>query len=1005
MNFDTYTKLKWQEYADFAKTIAEILRAAIEAHPDCERMHLQQIQHRAKDPDSLKKKLETQSLLDTTTLETEIKDLAGARLIFYTNSDVNRFLSSGIVGENFEIDWDRTKIHYPSPDEKEPGNLFISNNYVLKLKQERINLPEYARFQGMWCEIQVQTILNHAWAEMAHDIIYKKPELKSFGNRLFDRIQKRLDIIQRKLLLPAGYEFQKVLEEYERLLNGKDLLGHGALDALSTCNDNTSRHDLLQRYVDYVLPNLDDLKGEYPEIRKKVILCVKEARLTPARQIETPFGAYPGNTKEDILEIAADIFQQLRYVDIEGTFDAICELFPGATSDKERERLLEVAKNISEYNLPVWKEAGPYVQKVLLKRIQDLDSTLYNGPIRFVILKVLKEILKPEVHGTLTTYETVTFQMGAIVPGDDLTRLRHDALEILIKFYLGSETDEQKREVIKSFSEATSTPYSGKYPNELLCTILENSREIIDFFTKHSAEQSFEILQGLEHQFFWMYRRNQGYPEGLLNNPAVKMACESLNSSIVSFRDKINKNRNFVIYKTLVGYQSIFPPAWDNDSFELKNEKQYREAAVDGFVREINEENAGEWYSVIQRCAQTKSDDLATFPSFGSFLEKLAHLKPLVMLGYLDRLDERLAGFLPAILCGLSKSTEKKTAKKRIQDWVSKGVFLGPIAHYFGFSEECDTALLENIFSQGIENSDANLALSVLKTAVRRYESSPSELLNNIYIPAICFLTERLDVRWVNAVWYMPQVKQLLKELSAEQADTVLNSLVHCQHVEHHTEHILTVIADRFPEKVFNFLGTRLKHKEKEGTDKDYEAIPFSFHGLEEPLAKISPFIISTLKKWFDENDRLIQFYVGKLPSSIFPGLPNPLRQELLNLVQSDDLSNIEFVLKILTNYKGEPSLHEVCKEIIKVLPSGDKLLDEVSAILLTTGQVWGEFGIVETYKSKKDEMKTWLQDSDEKVREFASKYVLTLDRQINTEQRRTEESIELRKHQFNNTE
>jgi len=1001
MNFDIYTKLKRSEYADLAKTIGDILRASIEDHPDGKKMCLQQIQHRAKDPDSLKKKLEVQNLLDTTTLETEIKDLAGARLIFYTNSDVNRFLSSGIVRDNFEINWERTKNHYPSPEKQEAGSQFISINYVLKLKEERTSLSEYARFQGMWCEVQVQTILNHAWSEMAHDIIYKKSELKGFGSQLFDGIQKKLDTIQRKFLLPAGHEFQKVLEDYERLLNGKDLWNRGALDGLSSCNDNDSRYDLLQRYVDYVLPCLDDPKNEYPEIRQKVILCVKEARLTPTRPVETPFGTYHGSTEQDILGIAVDIFQRLRYIDIEGTFDAICELYSSATSDKERERLLELAKNLSEHNLTVWKEAGSYVQKVLVKRIQDLDITLYNGPLRPVILKVLSEALKPEFHGTSTTYKSITFQRGPVVPSEVLTRLRHDALEILKNIYLASETDAQKREVINSFSEASSTPYSGKYPDELLCTILENSQEITNFFTEHSAEQSFEILQKLEYQFLWMYRGNQHCPEELLKNSTVKKACESLHSSIVSFRDKINQNRNFVIYKTLVGYQSIFLPAWENDSFGLNEEKQYKEAAVDGFVSEINEENAEEWYSVIQRCAQTKSDDLATFPSFVSFLEKLGHLKPLVMLGYIDRLDERLSGFLPAILCGLSKSVEKDSVKKRIYDWVSKGIFLGQISQYLKFSEEYDPALLKKILLIGVEKNDANLVLNVLTTVVHRYERSPNKLLNEIFMSAICFLTVKEDVRWVNAVWFMDKIKELLAEISAGQVDTLLNNLVHCQQLEHHTEHVLTVIADRFPEKVFDFLGTRLKHKAKEGIEKYYDAIPFKFQGLEEPLAKIPKYAIRALRDWFLEEDYSFQFQAGRLPSIIFPGFPNELNQELLSMVRSGDRSSIRFVLKILMNYTAQSSLQEICKEIIKILPSDDELLSELEIVLQTTGVIRGEFGSVEILNRKKDDMESWLQDSDEKVKEFARKFILSLMRQIKADQRRIEEEVELRKHRF----
>jgi ppGpp synthetase/RelA/SpoT-type nucleotidyltranferase len=161
----------------------------------------------------------------------------------YTNSDVSRFLQSGIIHDNFEVDWDRTKIHHPVLGQTEPENLFISNNYVLKLKTDRTALAEYRRFDGLWCEVQVQTILNHAWSEMEHDIIYKKPALHGFGGKLFEAIEQRLQKIMKTYLLPAGYEFQKVVDDYERLLSGKELIDRGALKALAECEDNNARYD------------------------------------------------------------------------------------------------------------------------------------------------------------------------------------------------------------------------------------------------------------------------------------------------------------------------------------------------------------------------------------------------------------------------------------------------------------------------------------------------------------------------------------------------------------------------------------------------------------------------------------------------------------------------------------------------------------------------------------------------------------------------------------------
>ena len=306
------------------KLSGQCLAAAIEAHPN---LRLQQIKHRAKDPESLKKKLEEAGALESENIEEVIKDLAGCRLVFYTNSDVSRFLSSGIVRDNFEVDWDRTKIHHPSPDTSSATELFSSINYVVRFNDQRVVLPEYTRFRGMWCEVQVQTTLNHAWSEMAHDTIYKKPKLKGFGGRLMQDIEQRMEKIMRDYLLPAGYEFQKVATDFERLSIGKELFDQDALTALANCSkDNNELHDLMERFATYVLPNYDDLQSVQHEVRSAVVTAVKQARETPMRPIETPFGEDPGHTVEQIVSVAANILDRLRYLNeeaVEATFDAI----------------------------------------------------------------------------------------------------------------------------------------------------------------------------------------------------------------------------------------------------------------------------------------------------------------------------------------------------------------------------------------------------------------------------------------------------------------------------------------------------------------------------------------------------------------------------------------------------------------------------------------------------------------------------------------------------------
>jgi ppGpp synthetase/RelA/SpoT-type nucleotidyltranferase len=995
MDFETYCQSKQAEYAALAETVASILQAALKAYPGVFR--LQQVQHRAKSPDSLKKKLEDRGIQSTTTLEADIKDLAGCRLIFYTNSDVSRFGQTGIIQDNFDVDWGRTKIHHPVPGSTDPDNLFISNNYVVKLKANRTSLPEYARFSDLACEVQIQTTLNHAWSEMEHDILYKKRTLEGFGGKLFEAIQLRLRTLMRTYLLPAGYEFQKVLDDYERLMSGKELFDRGALKALAECDDNNARLELLERFRDYVLPNYDDPVSVYPEIKENIVAAIKEARLAKPRMIETPFGNYPGATAERVVEVAAEILRHLRYVAIEITFDAICELFPSAQTDGERKHLLQLAEHLAQHNLDAWKQAGPIVQTILIQKIRDLPQGDIDR-LRPVLLCVLGEALKTEVQGMSSTYNSMTLHSGSVLASDALTKLRTEALDVLMNLYRSAPSDVEKRNTEITIFQATALPTSAGYSKELLITVLNDSVRVVDLCREIASTGAYEILQKAEDRLLWLHRRTQQIQNDPKMDAATLAVAERLSESIRSFRDVAEANKRFVIYKTLVGFDSVFPPMWENENYDIAEEDAYRKERIDELVAEVNEGNADEWFATIQRCAQTDSSDLATFPSFGLFLQKLGRAQPLIVLRFIEQLDERLAGFLGIMLSGLAESDRRAEVSAKILQWVSEDRYLNQIAHYFRFAPQLDDAVLSKILDAGIRLKSDEIVGQVLATVFYRYKDETPDLIDGIIMPGIAYFSERRDARWVNHAWFLPKDSSPLVKLTAAQVDAVLKSLIYLPRIETHAERILGILADIYPERVFDFFGDRLKFSTERDDDGSYEAIPFHFYSLQQQFSGLADHAIDTVRRWFVSGDPLFQFTGGRLIASSFPNFPDALRQKLSSYVRLNVREEAEFVVRILSGYRGQPFLYETCKELVQSLPVDDSLLSNVQIILQTTGGVFGEFGFVEAHQTKREAMVPWLSDTDEKVRCFAERYIGLLDRQIAAEQRRSEEDIEMRK-------
>lgn len=122
------------------------------------------IEHRVKNEKSLEIKIYKrgdgyQSMYDLT-------DLLGARIICYFTDDVDRL--GKLMEENFEIDWDNSVDKRTLMNANSFG--YLSLHYICSLKKSE-GYPE--ELTNKKFEVQLRTILQHAWAAINHDLGYK----------------------------------------------------------------------------------------------------------------------------------------------------------------------------------------------------------------------------------------------------------------------------------------------------------------------------------------------------------------------------------------------------------------------------------------------------------------------------------------------------------------------------------------------------------------------------------------------------------------------------------------------------------------------------------------------------------------------------------------------------------------------------------------------------------------------------------------------------------------
>ena len=332
-------------------------------------------------------------------------------------------------------------------------DLYFAIHYLVSLTDERLNLPEYRKFSGLRCEIQLQTILNHAWAETTHDIVYHRPNIEGFGTKQYAAIEERLRKIMNKYLIPAGYEFQKVQYDFERLRQGKELFDRNAVEALKTADDNNDTYELLQRVKSDLLPFYDDVPAVAPEIIRNTVKAIKKARTTATKEIETPLGNLPGHTAEEVAKTGMEIIETLRYVDVQETFRVLCDLYVSAATGEEGRLIIQVAERLAHNDLDVWRQAGFIVQKLLQESLTALNED-DRAAARPVVLAIAVQILDPELSGSTWQFKSVSLHRGAVPVSDAFGVVRRNVIDLLFRMYDQAGLEGEKRELVQPLKEA-----------------------------------------------------------------------------------------------------------------------------------------------------------------------------------------------------------------------------------------------------------------------------------------------------------------------------------------------------------------------------------------------------------------------------------------------------------------------------------------------------------------------------------------------------------------------
>ncbi len=995
MNIQEYREDKYFLYEAFSKEVKKVLYTAI----DSEGFHFQQIQCRAKDPDSLEKKLINKNILISDDVEEEVKDIAGCRLIFYYNSDISKLVSTGLIFNSFEVITDEIKVHNVVGEAESANDYYTADHYIVKLTEDHLAKDDFEKYRDLRCEIQVQTVLNHAWSETVHNITYKSFMPSGYGSRVMNSIDARLKKIMKEYLMPAGYEFQKVKKDYQSLVEGKKIHDEDVLRNLDSCTNNNDRYNVLEHYKNNSLPYFDDHMAIENEIFDVVTKGIETSRNVEVANIETEYGIVDGKTPYQVFKICIEILEHVRYINITRLQGILFDLYRVSISDKEKKEINDFIEEFCSYDIGVLNHLGLTVQITLInfvKQYSDDELKFYKD----LIVTLCGSVLKPYAEGNTWKYDSVKLGYSPLKAIDELLVLRQDAIDILIRLYSSTDEDEFLSSVSNALLKSTETPYRGNYEDDLLKIILNNSLSFIEFVNDIGVNSQYYYLVPLEEKIERLHGRS---------NSALKKGCEDkefflIHSSIVEksikYRDSVNSNEDYLIYKHLVDFRSVFIDEWDQRR-QVKDRNDYLDSKVQEYVESIDEDNFEDWKERIERYCETKSDDMAMFQYLHKFAELLGRLKPHLAKRIIDECDANVVTILISLLNGLLLSGEKKFVYGKMNNDINNSSNFHIHARLFLLNNNVDRGILKNLLDKSIEIDDKWTVIQSITAVVDAIDIYHDKEVESVLMPAIKYLTDKKEAGWVHQLWFRDKKDILIQYLEPEQVDVIINNLIYLDDIDYHAESVLKVIAEKFPEKVISLFKSRLEY-ESSGTESSrYDSIPYEFYELDKELSKYPDACIDEIITWYDQYDGMFTYRGANLIKIIYPSYLDELENKLINLVQTGDLRNIEMVISILRAYQGQTFLHKTCMAIVENLDDGHELLRDIKIVLEDSGVVSGEFGFVQLYQNKIEEIKYWQQSQNPKVVEFSNSYIKGLERQIAAEQRRAEQGVAARKLEY----
>lgn len=931
-NFLSVFEQKKDLYKDFGKSLKQILQKLL----DTNNIKYQNITSRVKEKESLKNKIEAK--LDIQEL-TDINDLVGCRIILYLERDIE--IIRNLLQKEFEIIKLKNKFSVDS---------YNAYHIIIKLKDDRLNLIEYSKFKNLKCEIQLTTVLFHAWSEMAHDMIYKdKNFISAFDKKAFNRIQKIFNETMKRYLKKAQYNFEYIFNEKESIIKSKKIFNSKELENILVLQSNDDIFLRLQTLNEKIknfgnkIPKDCDIINILKNIIRKTksnndFVFIKYSSILSEvlRTLELLKLYYPKEILDFLLELSLDDNEKNK-----GKVKTTIEKFSKYSYIKEKDKIYFLIQ----------------MQKTLLDKFESFSEQEILKYFNFIAIATNKILSMETTNCFMKDYKTFYHETIKIPQNKHIIEIKTRTINILKNVYSILNEVNQKQQIINIFANVCNDTIN----------LQKQVNDIVNFYLNNIDNEENEIIRIIELSL-------RAFPQDL--------------SSVKNLKKKILNISNYQFYKLFVGI--------DNEYYENYNWEQAetdRDKLIDNYILQISKNKINKLKQDILIITKNYSSQkkMYLYSHFYKFLKKIGKEKPNIAIKLINFIERNAIDFLCALLYGISESNKKNILKNIFLKWIRENKNLILISEFISKSNNIDKNLLIKVNKKAIETKDI-LSINNINAYILR-----NTYLKDLFMGNIRFLIKQKE-SWVHNIWFIDT--KLFEKLSTKDIKILLDSLVKVNQINNPEIEILLKIAKKNPKLIIFFFHKRIKRHLKYIDNLEYRSFPYSVFSLEDNFNKQSKIIFDYAIKLIAKNisNDIYIYKFTTLLSKCFPIINAELEKEIITLLNKPKY--ISFLLCFLDKYKGESFIHTICKEIIKKY--GNKYDEKIEYILSNVGSVWGEKGFVDAYKNKLSEFKKlWKDETNANIKIFKIKYKKYLNELILSESKNSEKNIEMRKLDF----